>query len=93
MLEYLFHKVERPAALLKRDFNTGVSVKFTKFLRMTILKSICGQLLLNFRSFWDFINPFHAADLFQYPLKGFLMFSAGIGRDQYHGMGEEITEA
>ena len=51
MLEYLFHKVERPAALLKRDFNTGVSVKFTKFLRITILKSICGQLLLNFRSF------------------------------------------
>ena len=51
MLEYLFHKVERPAALLKETSTQVFSVKFTKFLRITILKNICGQLLLNFRSF------------------------------------------
>ena len=38
------------------------------------------------------LNPFHATDLFRYPLKtsenkGFLMFSGGIERDQWHEMG------
>ena len=38
------------------------------------------------------VNPFNATGLFQYPLKtsqtrGFLMFSGGIERDQWHEMG------
>ena len=37
------------------------------------------------------IHPFHATELFRYPLetkkpKGFLMFSGGIERDQWHEM-------
>ena len=37
-------------------------------------------------------NPFHATDLFRYPLEtsenqNFLMFSGGIERDQWHEMG------
>ena len=34
------------------------------------------------------LNPFHASGLFLYPLKtrGFLMFSGGIERDQWHEM-------
>ena len=38
-------------------------------------------------------NPFHAIGLFQYPLKiseiyGFLMFSGGMDRFQWHEMGK-----
>ena len=41
-------------------------------------------------------HPFHATNLFRYPLKtlenkGFLMFSGGIERDQWHEMGESLS--
>ena len=47
-----------------------------------------SQLILKKYKF----NLFHAIDLFLYPRKhqktrGFLMFSGGIERDQWHGMG------
>ena len=40
------------------------------------------------------INPFHASGLFLYPQKtseswGFLMFSGGTEKDQWHEMGYE----
>ena len=38
MLEYLFHKVERPAALLKRDFNTGVFCEIYKVFKNNYFK-------------------------------------------------------
>ena len=46
--------------------------------------------------FMKLVNPFHAS-LFRHPLKtkGFLMFSGGIDRDQWHEMGvlERRTDA
>ena len=41
---------------------------------------------------FEWFNPFHATDLFWYPWKhektrGFLTFSGGIKRDQWHEMG------
>ena len=42
------HTHERLVTLLKRDSNTGVPMKFAKFLRTPILKNICERLLLYF---------------------------------------------
>ena len=48
-LQYLFKKLQAfwLAILLKRDSNTGVLLKFVKFLRTPILKNIHKDLLLN----------------------------------------------
>ena len=47
-------------------------------------------ILIYFNDFQSYnIHPFHANGLFQYPLKtfGFLMFSRGTERGQWHEMG------
>ena len=43
--------VWRPATLLKKDSNTSLILKFAKFLRASIVKNICEQLLLEFLFF------------------------------------------
>ena len=43
---FVFQFPFRHATLSKRDSNTGVSVNIVKFLRTSILKNTCKQLLL-----------------------------------------------
>ena len=43
---FVFRFPFRHATLSKRDSNTGVSVNIVKFLRTSILKNTCKQLLL-----------------------------------------------
>ena len=59
-----------------------------------IMRGSCGFCCSSCISFkpTSHLNPFHATGLFRYPLKtseykGFLMFSEGIERDQWHEMG------
>ena len=50
-----------------------------------VVQKRCGE---GFKAELKLINPFHASGLFWYPLtRGFLMFSGGIERDQWHEMG------
>ena len=52
-----------------------------------------GVLLLSQPTPYDWVNPFYMTGIFLHPHKtsqsrGFLMFSEGIEKDQWHGMSD-----
>ena len=71
VLESLFNKVAGLCSFIKKRLqHRCFPVKFTKPLRLPILKNICERLLLNL------VNPFHFTDLFLYSLKKWQNHSA-----------------
>ena len=61
---------------------------FCEYILLCVSKGIIVSVFLEKVILSQDLNPFHASGLFLYPLKtrGFLMFSGGIERDQWHEM-------